>query len=52
MVKSTRKVSYQIGVDILGFPMYMEHYIIYEVQTNFIKPKRILRVIQKFFKQH
>jgi hypothetical protein len=52
MVKSTNVVTYQTGVDVLGFPTYVQHYIICEITTNFIKPKRILTVIQKFFKQH
>lgn len=52
MAKQTEKISYQIGVDVLGFPIYMEHTIIIETQTNFIKPRQFLSVIQRIFKQH
>ncbi len=48
----TQKVTYQIGVDVLGFPVYMEHLIICETQPNFIRFKRTLNVFQRIFKQH
>lgn len=46
------KVIYQIGVDVLGFPIYMEHTIICEQHDNKIKPKNILTVFQRIIKQH
>lgn len=49
---SVKKVTYQIGVDILGFPIYMEHTIIHNTLNNFIKPKNTLNVLQRIFKQH
>ncbi|KFC60015.1 hypothetical protein [Flavobacterium gilvum] len=47
-----QSVTYQIGVDILGFPIFIEHTIICETQVNFIKPKKTLNVLQRIFKQH
>jgi hypothetical protein len=49
-----KKVTYQIGVDILGFPIYMEHSIYEGVGSNsvFEKPKHWVRIIQKLIKQH
>lgn len=52
MAKQPNRVCYQIGVEILGFPVYVEHKIICETQINFIKPKRTLNVLQRIFKQH
>ena len=50
---------YQVGVDVLGFPIYMEHHI-YEVRLEHqnglrYKPKKqkpITKVIEKLVKQH
>jgi hypothetical protein len=50
--KALSTVSYQIGVDILGFPVFMEHTIVLETQQNFIKAKNKLTVLQRIFKQH
>lgn len=47
-----KKVTYQIGVDILGFPIYIEHIIIDEELKNNIKFKRKLTVLQRIIKQH
>jgi hypothetical protein len=48
-------VEYQIGVDVLGFPIYVRHEI-YKGETNqnkfCPKPKRWLKVIESFIKQH
>jgi hypothetical protein len=48
-------ITYQIGVDILGFPIYMEHTII-QGKTNqskfYTKPLKWLKCIQKIVKQH
>lgn len=50
-----RKVIYPIGVDVLGFPIYVQHEI-YHGETNqnkfCPKPKKWLNVIQTFIKQH
>ena len=47
-------VEYQIGVDVLGFPIYFRHEI-YKGETNLSKfqpkPKKWLRVIQSIIKQ-
>ena len=47
--------TYQIGVDVLGFPIYMEHQI-FKGETNqnkfHPKPKKWVKVIQKIIKQH
>jgi hypothetical protein len=46
---------YQIGVDVLGFPIYVEHHIYQGVEQrgkfNTINLKW-LKVIQKIIKQH
>jgi hypothetical protein len=39
-----KQVRYQIGVDILGFPVYIEHIIVEETKENLIKEKRTIRV--------
>ena len=44
--------SYQIGVDILGFPIYVEHTTICEMMNNLIKPKKRLSDLQRIIKQH
>ena len=48
-------VTFQIGVDVLGFPIYWQHQI-YEGETKqnkfWTKPKRWLKVIQSIIKQH
>lgn len=48
----TQTTTYQVGVDILGFPIYVEHTTICETLTNLIKPKRRLNVLQRILKQH
>lgn len=49
-----RIVQYQVGVDILGFPIYVEHYIYQGSGISKIneKPKCWLSVIHKEIKQH
>lgn len=48
-------VTYQIGVDVLGFPIYVKHEI-HEGETKQNKfnpkPKRWLKVIQSIVKQY
>lgn len=44
--------NYQVGVDTLGFPIYVEHTTICETLNNFIKPKKRLSVLQRIIKQH
>lgn len=48
-------VSYQIGVDVLGFPIYMQH-TVYKGETNeskfYYKPVEWFKCIQKLVKQH
>ncbi len=50
-----RIAIYQIGVDVLGFPIYVEHKIC-QGETNqnkfWPKPKKWLKVIQSIIKQH
>jgi hypothetical protein len=48
-------VEYQIGVDVLGFPMYMRH----EIKTGSTKPsftkpkpKKWTKCLQSIIKQH
>mgnify|MGYP003612746956 CR=1 FL=1 len=50
-----RIITYQIGVDVLGFPIYVQHEI-HEGETNqnkfWPKPKkRWLKVIESIIKQ-
>lgn len=48
-------VQYQTGVDVLGFPIYMQHTISQgEIkQSKFHpKPRKWLKVIQTIIKQH
>ncbi|MCK8143198.1 hypothetical protein MW871_15010 [Flavobacterium sp. I-SCBP12n] len=50
-----RVISYQIGVDVLGFPIYMQHQIYEGVgPLNKISssPKHWVKIIQKIIKQH
>ncbi len=47
-----KKVCYQTGVDILGFPVYIEHTIVVETTQCFIKKKRTTSVLQRIIKQH
>lgn len=51
---TVKKASYQIVVDVLGFPIYQEHTIIKgETQSKFnSKPKEWVNVEQKIIKQH
>ena len=49
------KVTYQVGVDILGFPIYVEHYVYRgEAQVNKFKPVKSfwVSVIEKIIKQY
>lgn len=55
ITKIQNKASYQIGVDVLGFPIYLEHQIIIGKTThNKFNPikKCWLKVIEKIIKQH
>lgn len=49
-----KKASYQVGVDVLGFPMYQEHTItIGQSESKFnIKPQTWVAINQKTVKQH
>lgn len=49
-----RKIIYQIEVDVLGFPIYVEHYVYQDnPKTTKKEPqKRWLTVIEKIVKQH
>ena len=51
---ANRKVIYQVGVDILGFPIYVEHHIYEGIQKEKfnLKNLRWLKVIEKIIKQH
>lgn len=50
-----RRATYQIGVDVLGFPIYIQHEI-HEGETNqnkfWTKPKRWLKIVETLIKQH
>jgi hypothetical protein len=48
------KATYQIGVDVLGFPIYLEHQIIKgKTPSKFNrKEKEFIAVEQKTIKQH
>lgn len=53
--KLLNTVEYQIGVDVLGFPIYLQHQIKKgeTKQSKFYpKPKKWMLVIQKIIKQH
>ncbi|KFC59824.1 hypothetical protein [Flavobacterium gilvum] len=49
-----RITSYQVGVDVLGFPVYAQHEIHQDkpTETKFEPKKRWLKVIQSIIKQH
>ena len=50
-----KQVIFQTGVNVLGFPTYVEHYVYKgESKGNLIKPqkKKWLRVIEKIVTQH
>lgn len=47
-----RKISFQVGVDILGFPIYVTHEI-YQDNPKINRAKKgWITVIQTIFKQH
>ncbi|WP_158616086.1 hypothetical protein [Flavobacterium sp. RSP46] len=49
------KATYQVGVDILGFPIYVEHYVYRgESPTSKLNPAKSfwVSVVEKFIKQH
>lgn len=49
------KATYQIGVDILGFPIYVEHYVFRgEAVVNKLNPMKSfwVTVLEKIIKQH
>lgn len=49
------KATYQIGVDILGFPIYVEHEVYRgETETNKFHPVNSfwVTVLEKIIKQH
>jgi hypothetical protein len=49
------RVTYQVGVDVLGFPTYVEHFITTgKKQASKFNPKKIfwMRVFQSIIKQH
>jgi fructose-1,6-bisphosphatase len=52
---TTKTAIYQIGVDILGFPMYLEHNITRK-ETRSINTGEVLqseaKTIEKIVKQH
>jgi hypothetical protein len=54
MSKKTQKktTTYQVGVDVLGFPIYVEHTTFCETHKSFIKQKKVLKVRQLIIKQH
>jgi hypothetical protein len=50
-----KTVQYQIGVDVLGFPVFMQHSISEgEIKQSkfYPKPKKWMKIIQKIIKQH
>lgn len=49
-----RVVRYQIGVDVLGFPVYMEHYVYQDKLPDHKHHKKNhwVSIIQKIIKQH
>ena len=49
-----RVTSYQIGVDVLGFPIYLEHKIFQDVLAEYKhnKKKHWVSVLQRIIKQH
>lgn len=49
------KATYQIGVDVLGFPIYVEHYVYRgEAVVNKFNPLKSfwVKVVEKIIKQH
>ena len=49
------KATYQIGVDILGFPIYVEHCVYRGIaEVNKFKPLKSfwIKVVEKIVKQH
>lgn len=53
-LKKNMKVIYQSGVDVLGFPIYVEHYITFgKSNAKFNRKNGFWKsVIQKIIKQH
>lgn len=49
-IKIMRKVTYQVGVDCLGFPIYVEHYV-WQYKGLQDKNERVI-TSQKTVKQH
>jgi hypothetical protein len=49
-----RKVIYQVGVDVLGFPIYIEHYIHQDKLKDYKHEKKNhwVAVVEKKNKQH
>lgn len=49
-----RIVNYQTGVDVLGFPIYVQHQIYQDkpTETKNEPKKRFLKVVQTIIKQH
>lgn len=50
-----QKVIYQVGVDVLGFPIYVEHHIYegFEKGSKYSRCKNFwMKVIEKIVKQH
>ena len=49
-----RIAIYQIGVDVLGFPIYVEHQIYQDkpTETKNKPKKRFLKVVESIIKQH
>ena len=49
-----RIAIYQIGVDVLGFPIYVEHRIHQDkpTETKNEPKKRFLKVVESIIKQH
>jgi hypothetical protein len=53
-IKIMRKVIYQVGVDVLGFPIYVEHYIYQDKLKDFEHEKKNhwVGVVETTIKQH
>lgn len=52
---NANKVTYQVGVDVLGFPIYVEHHIYTGISNESqYNPRKTfwLKVIEKIIKQH
>lgn len=55
ITKIQNKASYQVGVDVLGFPIYVEHHIYhgFDKGSKHNPYKNFwLKVIEKIIKQH